>query len=256
MLIDSHCHLQALDGDSRMRTLDEARAAGVSGFLVPATKPEDWDEVLALAHAHSDVWCALGVHPHEAASWTDSHGDRLRSLLADPRAVAVGECGLDFHYDFAPREVQVGALRAQWAMAIELGLPVVVHNRESDDEMLTQVADPGFAALRADFHSFAGSLAMADELVARGFYFGFSGMLTFKKADNIRELLARIPADRVLVETDTPYLAPAPHRGKPNQPAWVRLVAERMAGERGQTLDAVAAATAANFHGLFTKTRS
>jgi TatD DNase family protein len=152
--------------------------------------------------------------------------------------------------------VQVGALRAQWAMAVELGLPVVVHNRESDDEMLAQVADPAFAALRADFHSFAGSLAMADELVARGFYFGFSGMLTFKKADNIRELLARIPADRVLVETDTPYLAPAPHRGKPNQPAWVRLVAERMAGERGQTLDAVAAATGANFHRLFTKTGS
>lgn len=254
MLIDSHCHLQSLESDERARALDEARAAGVSGFLVPATKPEDWDEVLALCHAHADVWCALGVHPHEASSWTDSHGDRLRSLLADPRAVAVGECGLDFHYDFAPREVQVAAVRAQWAMAIELGLPVVVHNRESDEEMLAQVADPAFAGLRADFHSFAGSLAMADELVACGFYFGFSGMLTFKKADNIRELLARIPADRALVETDTPYLAPAPHRGKPNQPAWVRLVAERMASERGQTLQTVVSATGSNFRRLFSKT--
>jgi TatD DNase family protein len=253
MLIDSHCHLQAVDQDSRERVLDEARAAGVSGFLVPATKPEDWDEVLSLAHAHSDVWCALGVHPHEASIWSGAHGERLRGLLTDPRAVAVGECGLDFHYDFAPREVQVAALRAQWALAIELGLPVVVHNRESDAEMLAQVADPAFAGLQADFHSFAGSLAMADELVARGFYFGFSGMLTFKKADNIRELLGRVPADRALVETDTPYLAPAPHRGKPNQPAWVRLVAERMAGERGQTLDAVVAATGANFRRLFGK---
>jgi TatD DNase family protein len=256
MPIDSHCHLQALAPEERERALEEARAAGVSGFLVPATKPEDWDEVLALARSHADVWCALGVHPHEASSWNEAAGERLRALLADPRVVAVGECGLDFHYDFAPRDVQVGALRAQWAMAIELGLPVVVHNRESDDEMLAQVADPAFAALRADFLSFAGSLAMADGLVARGFYFGFSGMLTFKKADNIRELLARIPADRALVETDTPYLAPAPHRGKPNQPAWVRLVAERMASERGQTLDAVAAATGANFRRLFTKTGS
>ncbi len=253
MLVDSHCHLQALSSDDRERALDEARAAGVSDFLVPATKPEDWDEVLALCHAHSDVWCALGVHPHEATSWTEAHGVRLRQLLAEPLAVAVGECGLDFHYDFAPRDAQVRALRAQWELAIELDLPVVVHNRESDDEMLAQVLDPVFAGLRADFHSFAGSMAMADVLLARGFYVGFSGMVTFKKADNIRELLARVPPDRALVETDTPYLAPVPHRGEPNRPAWVRLVAERMAAERGQSLDVVAAATGDNFRRLFSK---
>jgi len=253
MLVDSHCHLQSLSADECERALDEARAAGVAGFLVPATKPEDWDEVLALAHAHHDVWCALGVHPHDASSWTDRCGERLRGLLADRKVVAVGECGLDFHYDFAPRAVQVGALRAQWGLAIELGLPVVVHNRESDDEMLAQVADPAFAALRADFHSFAGSLAMADDLIARGVYFGFSGMLTFKKADNIRELLARVPADRALVETDTPYLAPSPHRGRPNRPAWVRLVAERMAAERGLDEAEVRRQTGANFRRLFTR---
>lgn len=253
MLIDSHCHLQSLSADERERALDEARGAGVSGFLVPATKPEDWDDVLSLATANADVWCALGVHPHEASTWTDECGERLRALLAEPRVVAVGECGLDFHYDFAPRAVQVGALRAQWALAIDFGLPVVVHNRESDDEMLAQVADPAFAPLRADFHSFAGSLAMADDLLARGFYFGFSGMLTFKKADNIRELLARVPADRALVETDTPYLAPAPHRGKPNRPAWVRLVAERMAAERGLEEATVLRQTSENFTRLFSR---
>lgn len=255
-LIDSHCHLQALSGDERERALDDARAAGVSGFLVPATRLEEWEEVLALCHRHADVWCALGVHPHEALSWTDSHPSRLRSLLADPKALAVGECGLDFHYDFATPEAQVRALRAQWAIAIELGLPVVVHNRESDEEMLSQVRDPAHDALCADFHSFAGAPAMAAELTARGFYFGFSGMLTFKKADNIRELLAQVPADRALIETDTPYLAPAPHRGKPNQPAWVRLVAERMAAERGETLEAVAERTSANFRTLFSKAGS
>jgi TatD DNase family protein len=253
MLIDSHCHLQALTLDERETVLDDARAAGVSGFLVPATKLEDWEDVLAICHRHADVWCALGVHPHEAASWTDSHASRLRALLADPKALAVGECGLDFHYDFATPEAQVRALRAQWAIAIELGLPVVVHNRESDEEMLRQVRDPAHEALRADFHSFAGARAMAAELVARGFYFGFSGMLTFKKADNIRELLAQVPPDRALVETDTPYLAPAPHRGKPNQPAWVRLVAERMAAEREESLEAVAERTSRNFRTLFWK---
>jgi TatD DNase family protein len=255
MIIDSHCHLQALAADERQRALDDARAAGVGGFLVPATKPEDWEDVLEIAHAQPDVWCALGVHPHEAASWTSADGERLRALLTDPRAVAVGECGLDFHYDFAPRGVQIAALRAQWALAIELDLPVVVHNRESDDEMLIQVADPAFAALRADFHSFAGRPEMARDLLARGFYFGFSGMVTFKKADNIRELLALTPDDRILLETDTPYLAPVPHRGKPNQPAYVALVASRIGAERAWSVEDTAARTGENFFRLFDRAR-
>ena len=255
MLIDSHCHLQALDANDRERALDLARAAGVGGFLVPATKPEDWDEVLSLAHAHPDVWCALGVHPHEATSWSGAAAERLRMLLAESRVVAVGECGLDFHYDFAPPDVQTRALREQWALAIELDLPVVVHNRESDEAMLEQVADSAFAALRADFHSFAGSPAMADALIARGFYFGFSGMLTFKKADYIRELLARVPEDCALLETDTPYLAPVPHRGEPNQPAWVTLVADRMAAERAVDVGAIHRRTGENFFRLFSRAR-
>jgi len=252
-LIDSHCHLQQLDPDARERALDEARAAGVRGFLVPAIRLDEAEDLLTFCHRHADVWCALGVHPHDASTWCPGDGDRLRALLADPKAVAVGECGLDFHYDHSPRRVQIEVLRAQWAIAVEAGLPAVVHNRDSDDEMLSQVRDPAFAPLAADFHSFAGGEGMARELADRGFYFGFSGMVTFAKAGNVRALLTLVPDDRLLLETDAPYLAPAPHRGQPNRPAWVTLVAERVARERGWTPDETAAITGENFSRLFPK---
>jgi TatD DNase family protein len=256
LLIDSHCHLQALAEDDRGRALDAARAAGVTGFLVPATKPEDWDEVLAIAHAHSDVWCTLGVHPHDASTWSAEVGGRLRRLLADPRVVGVGECGLDFHYDFAPRAAQAAALREQWTLAVELDLPVVVHNRESDEAMLDVVRQPAFGGLRGDFHSFAGSPEMARELTARGFYFGFSGMVTFKSADNIRALLAATPNERLLLETDTPFLAPVPHRGRPNRPAHVALVAARVAAERALSAAELGRLTSDNFFRLFRRAAS
>jgi TatD DNase family protein len=249
--IDSHCHLQALANGDRDRQLDEARQAGVRGFLAPATSLADADAVLEIAHRHADVWCALGVHPHEAASWRAGDERRLAALLGDARVVAVGECGLDFHYDRAPREDQAEVLRAQWRLAVELDLPVVVHNRESDATMLDVVREPEFAALRADFHSFAGSREMLAELLGRGFAIGFSGMVTFAKADAIRAHLAGVPDDRILLETDTPYLAPAPHRGQPNRPAWVARVGERVARERGWTIEEAKAVTSANFRRFF-----
>ncbi len=252
-IVDSHCHLQSLPADARERALDAARERGVRGFLVPAIRLDEADDILALCHRHADVWCALGVHPHEAASWRPGDAERLRSLLADPKAVAVGECGLDFHYDRAPRDVQGQVLRQQWRVALDLGLPVVVHNRDSNDAMLAVVAEPEFAALSADFHSFAGGLAMARDLVARGFYLGLSGMITFPKAANVREVLAVLPADRALVETDTPYLAPVPHRGQPNQPAYVVEVAAALAAATGTPLATVTDRTRQNFFRLFAK---
>lgn len=252
-LIDSHCHLQSLALDERERALDAARERGVSGFLVPAIRLDQAEEILALCHRHDDVWCALGVHPHDAASWGEGDGERLRGLLADPKAVAVGECGLDFYYDHAPRAVQERVLRAQWEIAIDLGLPAVVHNRDSNDAMLALVREPAFAALSADFHSFAGGLAMGRELIARGFYLGLSGMITFPRADNVREVIPALPPDRELIETDTPYLAPVPYRGKPNRPAYVVEVARRLAEERGETLEEAAARTRENFFRLFAK---
>lgn len=253
VLVDSHCHLQSLDADDRERALDEARERGVRGFLVPAIRLAEAPELLALCHRHPDVWCALGTHPHEAAGWREGDAARLAGLAADPKCVAIGECGLDFHYDHAPRDVQGRVMREQWRVAIELGLPVVVHNRESNEAMLAAVAEPDFAALEADFHSFAGGLAMARELIPRGFYLGFTGMITFRAADNVREVIPHLPPDRELVETDTPYLAPVPHRGKPNRPAYVVEVARRLAEERGETYEETCRRTGENFRRLFAR---
>jgi TatD DNase family protein len=256
MLVDSHCHLQSLSADEREQALDAARERGVRGFLVPATRLDEADDLLELCARHQDVWCALGVHPHDAASWLPGCQERLRGLLAEPKAVAVGECGLDFYYNHAPRDVQERALAEQWELAIELGLPAIVHNRDSNEAMLEIVRRPELARLTADFHSFAGGLAMGQELVARGFYLGLSGMITFPKADNVREILPSLPLDRELVETDTPYLAPIPYRGKPNRPAYVVEVTARLAQERRETPAETAARTTANFFRLFAKAQA
>jgi TatD DNase family protein len=252
-LIDSHCHLQSLAPDERERALDEARGRGVRGFLVPAIRLADAPVVLDLAHRHRDVWCALGVHPHDASSWQPGDGERLAGLAADPRVVAIGECGLDFHYDRSPREVQERVMREQWAVAVDLGLPVVVHNRDSNDAMLAAVREPAFECLEGDFHSFAGGLEMARELLGRGFYLGLSGMVTFRAADNVRAVIPELPADRLLVETDTPYLAPVPYRGQTNRPALVVEVAERIAEETGESLVELSRRTGENFFRLFAR---
>jgi TatD DNase family protein len=267
-VVDSHCHLQSLPADGLDGILDRARARGVAGFLVPAVRLEEADALLALCARHRDVWCALGVHPHEAAGWRDGDARRLEALIRHPAVVAVGECGLDFHYDHAPRPLQERAFREQCEVAIAAGLPVVVHNRESEAAMLDLLAAPELAPLRADFHSYSGGRAMAERLLARdraaggqegpvrgGSWFGVSGMVTFRKADNVREALPLVPPDRLLVETDSPYLAPVPHRGKPNEPAWVVEVALRLAEELRREPADVAALTTANFFALFPKAR-
>lgn len=222
---------------------------------MPATRLDEANELLELCESEEGVWCALGVHPHEAASFAEADAERLRALLAHPRAVAVGECGLDFHYDHAPREVQERVLELQLALAVELGLPAVIHNRESDERMVRLLTRPAHARLRCDLHSFAGGIAMARELVARGHFFGVSGMITFPRADDVRAALAEVPIDRLLVETDTPYLAPVPHRGQRNEPAFVVEVAARLAALRGVGLDDIERTTAAAFFRLFPKAR-
>lgn len=255
-LIDSHCHLQSLPPGERDEALDRARARGVAGFLVPATRLDETDEILDLCRRHSDVWCALGVHPHEASSWQPGDAQRLDSLLGESGVVAVGECGLDFHYDHSPRADQVEVMLEQWGLALQRGLPVVVHNRDSDEAMLQALMRPECAELRADFHSFAGHLDTAASLIERGFYLGVTGMVTFKRAENIRTIVRAIPSDRILVETDSPFLAPAPHRGKPNEPAWVVEVAQRAALERGESLDVLGEQSTANFRRLFSRVPS
>lgn len=236
--------------------LDRARERGVQGFLVPATQLDQAEELLTLCHSQENVWCALGVHPHEAATWRSEDTARLRGLLSDSKVVAVGECGLDFFYDHAPREVQEEVLRAQWRLAVELDLPAIVHNRDSNERMLAILAEPEFATLRADFHSFAGGREMGVAVVAHGCMLGMSGMVTFPKADNVREVIAGTPRDRFLVETDTPYLAPVPHRGKPNEPAFTVEIATRLGLELGLDLAATAALTTENFFRFFPRATS
>ena len=250
-MIDSHCHLQSLEPADGERALDAARERGVEGFLVPSIRLADSERLLELCAQHADVWCALGVHPHEAESWTEGDAARLRSLLDEPKVVAVGECGLDFHYDLSPRNVQERAMRAQWDLAIETGLPVVVHNRTSDDAMREVLADPVYADLKADFHSYAGDDALLEVVIERGFAVGVSGMITFKNAENIRAIARRVPEDRLLVETDTPYLAPVPYRGKPNEPGYVVEVLEGLAATLKEDRETLEARTNENFARFF-----
>jgi TatD DNase family protein len=176
---------------------------------------------------------------------------RLLDLLSEPKVLAVGECGLDFHYDHSSPETQIRVLREQWDLACELDLPVVVHNRDSDDQMTQLVREPEYSNLRGDFHSFSGNLEMAKELLERGFYLGVSGMVTFRNAENIREIVSVLRPSQYLVETDTPYLAPVPYRGKENRPAYVIEVAQRTAKEMGLEFDRLARQTNENFRRLF-----
>lgn len=255
-LVDSHCHLQSLEPEDREKRLDEAREAGVTGFLAPAIRLSDAELLLELCERHDDVWCAIGVHPHDASNWKDGDGERISSYLAEKKVVAVGECGLDFHYDLSPREIQIDVMRRQWEIATEAGLPVVVHNRESNQSMSEVLAEERFAALEGVFHSFAGGASLAKELVGRGFFLGLSGMITFPRADNVREVLPTTPSSRLLVETDTPYLAPVPHRGKPNRPKYVIEILERLADELDRSPDELAAETSRNFRALFRRVES
>lgn len=253
LVIDSHCHLQSLTADESEVAIEEARSLGVGGFLVPSLRLEEAEEVLSLCYRHPDVWCALGVHPHEASSWTPGHQKALSSLVSDPKVVAVGECGLDFYYDLSDRSVQEAALREQWELALDCSLPVVVHNRDSNEVMMEVLSEPCFDGLKGDFHSFAGGLDMARELVAKGLYLGFSGMVTFNRAENVREVLPEVPHERILVETDTPYLAPVPYRGQPSRPAHVVEVADRVAAELGLSYEEFCQTSTQSFFRLFAK---
>ncbi len=253
-LVDSHCHLQQLAPSDREEALDRARQRGVTGFLVPAIHLGEVDELLTLAEQHADLYVALGVHPHEAKRWRSTDAPKLREWIEHPRVVAVGECGLDFFYDHAPREVQMKALREQWEVAIDAGMPVIVHNRDSNEPMLSVFREPRFATLQGVFHSYCSGPAMAREVLGRGCYLGFSGMVTFNRADNVREILQIAPKERILVETDTPFLAPVPYRGRDNEPSYVVEIAARVAAEVALSEDELHRQTGDNFIRLFLDT--
>ena len=250
-LVDAHCHLGdgAFDQD-RDGVLARARAAGVAHVVVIGESVAGSERAATLARGTPGLSATAGVHPHEAASWNDAAAARVRVLLGDPAVVAVGETGLDYHYDHSPRDAQRRAFEAQLALAAETGKPVVVHAREADDDVAAMVREWGPGAPAVVLHSFSSGPKVFQAGMDVGAYFSFSGMITFKNW-MLTDRLTACPPTRLLVETDAPYLAPVPHRGKRNEPAFVREVAQALARERGEPPDLVGQRTTDNARRVF-----
>jgi len=256
MLIDSHCHLdfEALANDID-GVMARAAAAGVSGMVTISTAVEKFSTYAGLAQRYPNVWCSVGTHPHHADQELHITTDDLVRLSAHPRCVAIGEAGLDYFYDNAPKEAQKTGLLRHIAAARITGLPLVIHSRKCDDDMAAilkeESANGAFPFL---LHCFTAGPDLARTALDLGGYISFSGIITFRNAEEIRDVAKFVPADRYLVETDAPYLAPIPHRGESNEPSFVRHTAEKVAEVRGISLEQLGAETTANFARLFSKT--
>lgn len=254
MLIDSHCHLNyASLGDDVPGVLARARAAGVGGFLAISCRQNEWDGVIALADTHPGVWASVGIHPHEADTHPDTDAATLIAAAAHPRVVGIGETGLDYYYDKSDRDRQKASFRSHIIAARACGLPLIVHTRDAEADTLALLQEPGEGALTGVIHCFTASQAFADAALALGFYISLSGIVTFKNARDLAETARGLPADRLLIETDSPYLAPVPMRGKTCEPAFVAHTARFLSALRGVSEAELAATTTANFHALFTK---
>jgi TatD DNase family protein len=254
MLVDTHCHLDfdRFD-DDRHAVVARAVAAGVERIVVPALDLDNCAAVLSLAQEFEQVYAAVGVHPNSSAAWQDGWIEKIRLFARHEKVVAVGEIGLDYYWDCSPKAVQHLALARQLELAAELAVPVIIHNREADEDVLRQLdqsplkgrANPGV------LHSFSSSWETAERALEMGYYIGFTGPVTYKKADELRIVAARVPLDRIVVETDAPFLAPQQHRGQRNEPAHVAFVAERIAEMRGLTTAEFARQTTENARRLF-----
>ncbi|MES2057316.1 MAG: TatD family hydrolase [Pseudomonadota bacterium] len=256
MLADSHCHLNYKGlAEDQAGVLERARARGVTAMLNIATRESEWDDVLATAERESDVWATVGIHPHEADQHAHIDTAKLVDRARHPRVVGIGESGLDYYYDHSDRERQQISFRAHIAAARETGLPIVVHTRDAEDDTAAILRDElGKGAYPGVIHCFTASGAFADIALDLGFMISISGIVTFKNAKDLQETAARLPLDRLLIETDAPFLAPVPHRGKTGEPAFVADTAQFLANLRGETVEQLTGATARNFHRLFAKT--
>lgn len=255
MFVDSHCHLN-YEGlaEDQAGVLARARAAGVEAMLNIATRSSEWDEVLALAEREPDVFASVGVHPHDADTHPDVEAETLVARAAHPKVIGIGETGLDFYYDRSDRDRQRASFRAHIAAARETGLPLIVHTREAEadtGEILT--GEMGKGRFAGVIHCFTASQAFAEAALDLGLYISLSGIVTFRNARALQETARTIPLDRLLIETDSPFLAPVPHRGRKCEPAFVADTARFLAGLRDESVETLAAATAANFRALFAK---
>jgi TatD DNase family protein len=258
MLADSHCHLNYKGlVEDQAEVLARARARGVSAMLNIATRQSEWDDVLATAEREPDVWATVGVHPHE----TDAHADVTTATLIErarhPRVVGIGECGLDYFYDHSDRAAQQASFRQHIAACRETQLPLVVHTRDAEEDTLAILADEmGKGRYPGVIHCFTASGAFADRALELGFFISISGIVTFRNARDLQDTAARLPIDRLLIETDAPFLAPVPHRGKTGEPAFVADTARFLADLRGEDVAMLQQRTAENFHRLFSKTNA
>lgn len=255
MLVDSHCHLEYEGLAERQQdVLDRARSSGVGGFLNISTRKSEWDRVVGTARREADVWASVGIHPHEADGHGDLGRDELLRAAADERVIGIGESGLDFYYDKSDRAVQQALFRMHIGVARETGLPIIIHTRDADRETAAILSEEtGKGAFPALIHCFTASAAFAREVLDLGLTISLSGIVTFKNARDLQAIAKEIPDDRLLVETDSPFLAPVPHRGKPCEPAFVRDTLQFVADLRGQAFEELAERTTRNFFTLFKK---
>lgn len=253
MLIDSHVNLHAPQFDEdRDAVIARAREAGVALMVEISDRLATFEATHGLAMAHPDIWCTVGVHPHEARHYADLTPDRMMELAERPRVIGIGECGLDFHYDLSPRDTQAQVFRAHIAAARQTGLPLVVHTREADEVMAVilteEMADGPFRFL---MHCYTSGAELAEIAADLGAWFSVSGIATFKAAEDVRARIRAMPPERIIVETDCPYLAPVPHRGRRNEPAYVGHVLEKLAEIRGWSREEAEARTTNAFFSLF-----
>jgi TatD DNase family protein len=254
-LIDSHCHLdfEALSAD-RAGVLQRMAEAQVAGCVTISTRIKRFDEITAIAEAHDNVWCSVGTHPHNAHEELDYSAADIVKLADHPKCVAIGEAGLDYHYDNSPRDAQAEGFRRHIAASRDTGLPLVIHARSADDDVATILEEETEqGAFPFILHCFSSGPELARRGLVLGGHVSFSGILTFNNAQDIRDVAAFVPEDRLLVETDAPYLSPVPHRGQSNEPSFVRHTALKLAEIRGVSLEEIADVTTANFSRLFPK---
>ena len=255
MLIDSHCHLDYYRPDEIDAVLARAAEAGVGEMVTIGTRLTGSDVVTGLAEAHPNVWCTVGTHPHNAAEHPVPEPEAIAAMARHPRCIGIGEAGLDYFYDKAPRGVQRDCFRAHVRAAVLSGLPLAIHARDADQDIIEILQDE--RANTGDFkfllHCFSSGRQLAETAIDLGGYVSFSGILTFPKSQEIRDIARDLPIDRLLVETDAPYLAPVPFRGKRNEPGWVAHTARVLAGVKGVGAEAMAAQTTENFRRLFAK---
>jgi TatD DNase family protein len=251
-MIETHCHLDYLKSLPLPELLQKAQESGVEKLITISVAPENMDTVRDLAHQHPNVFFTQGIHPHDAKEKKADTWDVIRERSQDRKMVAVGEIGLDYFYNHSTPEVQRQIFAEQLALATELNKPVVIHSRDADEDMLIMLREYAPTLQRKGvIHSFSSSLKLAEEALALGFYLGFNGIITFPKADNVRETVKLAPLSRILLETDSPFLTPVPHRGKENAPHWLGLVAQKIAELKNVSLDEVKNTTTQNAHQLF-----